>query len=71
MKVIPLLLIIAGIVLVQSAKTDKDPRNIIFESLGLPQRVRNYNPIDAKPTWVDPTDTGASVGTPGQKEVFV
>lgn len=71
MKVIPLLLIIAGIVLVQSARTDKDPRNIIFESLGLPQRVRNFNPIDAKPTWVDPTNQGTAATTPGQKEVFV
>lgn len=77
MKLIPVLLIFFGVLLIYSAHADKDPRNVIFEALGVKQRVPD-------PVGIGETDLGTGTfrkhvagsdyqtpNTPGQKVVTV
>jgi hypothetical protein len=79
-KLIPVLLIFFGVLLIYSAKEDKDPRNVVFEALGIKRRVPD-------PVGIGETDLGpgkirgrvqgqepaeyASPNTPGQRVVTV
>lgn len=58
MKLIPLILIIAGFVFIVSAKNDRDPRNVVFEALGIKMRVKDPAPIGVGQyvgQWVQPS----------------
>lgn len=60
MKLIPLVLIIAGFIFIVSAKNDRDPRNVIFEALNIKMRVKDPNPIGVGQkvgTWVQPSES--------------
>lgn len=39
MRIIPILMIAAGVILFVAAKNEDDPRNVIFEALNMEQRV--------------------------------
>jgi hypothetical protein len=41
-KLLPTLMIFIGVLLIFSAYKHEDPRNIIFESLGIKRRVSNF-----------------------------
>jgi hypothetical protein len=75
-KLIPVLLVFFGVLLIYSAHADKDPRNVIFEALGVKMRVPDpagIGEIDLGPGTFQKHTAGASTSpnTAGQKVVSV
>lgn len=65
MRLIPILFIVAGVVLIYAAKFNKDPRNVVFEALGLDMRVDDPPPIgEGEPVgkWMP----GTPINNPGE-----
>jgi hypothetical protein len=55
-KLIPLLMILTGALLLYSANKDEDPRNVVFEALGIKRRVAHATGVTTSP------DTGRRSG---------
>lgn len=72
MRLIPTLMIAAGVILIMAARNDKDPRNIIFNALGIKTSVPDPAPIGGKQVvgqWIQPNANSAL--PPGTKTVTV
>lgn len=64
MKLIPLLMILAGALLIYSAKEDEDPRNVIYEALGIKRRVAHTSSVTTDPETGRRSGGGTFGGTP-------
>lgn len=60
------LLILAGFIIVYAAQKDKDPRNVVFEALGIKRRVPNPPPVGAGRVVGEWHEPGTSVPVPNQ-----
>lgn len=68
------LLILGGFVIIYGAQKDKDPRNVIFEALGIKQRVPNPDPVGKGSVvgeWHEPGTAAPLTNPPGQVPVSV
>lgn len=74
MRLIPVLMFIVGMLLIYSARTDKDPRTIVFEALGRKSPYPDFAPVGNGQTvgqFVTPSNAGANAASPGVKVTTV